>query len=447
MKRWLILVLMLLLFLDIKDIKWDIKNAQAVPLTRSLSLSDALQPSLENHPAVVAASWKVKSAEQDVRFAVSTAFPTIGLEGSYGGSYTEPSTFIFNGNPVTAGTNDVLRNLRYGVTLQQTVWSGDRLGQGLKGAEENLAASREDLKKAKLDVILQVTQSFYQLALARQMVHLYETTLAANEEELWVIKAQYEAHVVPKTDLLRSQIQAQNTRQSLRHAKRDEALAQRRLANDLPDRDVSKANLQMDPLSDSLSKMTSDPALVHEMMRARPEWTGMAHQIEVAKATYAYAQADLGPLVRLSGNYYASRYDYPSFGYNQASWNATLGASWTLFNGFGSAAKADAAKGRYEALVESQEALRRNLEVELADAALTLQQAQKDLEDAQNVVSLARENANQIRAMYRAHVKTHLDLMDAESTLLSSETNRVAAEISVRLAKARLDRTLGRFPL
>ena len=122
----------------------------------------------------------------------------------------------------------------------------------------------------------------------------------------------------------------------------------------------------------------------------------------------------------------------------------SLNASWQLFDG--GKVHADAAEAA--ALARAARArladLDAALDLEIRQRATELDSSRAAISAADAAVRSATEARRVVGDRFRAGVATSTDVIDAQLALLQAELDRTQAVTNARIARARLDRALGR---
>jgi outer membrane protein TolC len=178
----------------------------------------------------------------------------------------------------------------------------------------------------------------------------------------------------------------------------------------------------------------------------RPERRVLEHRLAAAQERESAAAAQFKPQVAASAGYDYARPNpriFPRADRWDDSWDVSVNASWTLWDGGRRAAERAEAAAAVRAL-ES-----RVLEFDRA-AAFEVQARRFDVESAQAAIAAAldgiraAEEARRVVAeRYQAGVATNTDVLDAELAVLQAQLDHTRAVASSRLADARLVRALG----
>lgn len=142
----------------------------------ALSLTDAIQRALANHPRVLAAEDVARAAAAATSESKSTRYPTVF------GSVTAVDALI-NSRIAAGGLNNPIIFDRYsnGVTLQQLVTDFGRSGDLVQTASLHQQARDQDVNAARADIELQVTAAYLAARRAQAVLQVTDDTVAARQ--------------------------------------------------------------------------------------------------------------------------------------------------------------------------------------------------------------------------------------------------------------------------
>jgi outer membrane protein len=150
-----------------------LRPASAVPQTaQTLTLGQAEQIALRNHPQIQAAVDVASASEARVTQARSAYYPTI--YGSLTGAYAENDSRIGAGalnNPV------IYDRFAGGFTASQLVTDFGRTPELVKSSRLHAQAQQENVATTRADVLLQVDQSYFAVLKAQAVLAVAEQTV------------------------------------------------------------------------------------------------------------------------------------------------------------------------------------------------------------------------------------------------------------------------------
>ncbi len=171
----------------------------------TFELDRIIELALERNPTMAGA---VSVIEQDEgRRVQAGAYPNPTLGGGTGsGALRDPST----GGP---------RVSEYNLTVHQTVeWPGTRAARK-DAAEAGLAGAVVGLDEAKLNLIAEVKQLFYELLLAERTVDLLQQNLDIVQEVLRIVKARVRSGEGPQFEAIKAEVEVLKAKQEITKAK------------------------------------------------------------------------------------------------------------------------------------------------------------------------------------------------------------------------------------
>ena len=175
-------------------------------------------------------------------------------------------------------------------------------------------------------------------------------------------------------------------------------------------------------------------------MNNRPEISQSGVGVAIARESVSIAESGGKPTVSLGGN----------IGWNDAllpdkndNWSVTLSANWNVFDGGATKAKIQGAETAVEKALLQEKQVRDNVTLEVRQAYLSLNEAEKRIDTTGIAVSKAEEDVFIAHQRYNAGVGTNLDVIDAQLALTQSRNNYSQALYDFNISKAKLERAIG----
>jgi len=165
-----------------------------------------------NRPELAASRQQLRAAEADVRRAKGGYYPSVGIFGSL--DYDRGWRTEGDGKSYTAG-----------VMLQWNLWDGQLTRGKVQEAKAGLQTAREDDRKLRLGLDLEVEQARLNLKDATERLQVTETVVSQAAESVELTRARFEQGLAIPTQL----IDAETTLTAAR-VRRAEAEADQRIA-------------------------------------------------------------------------------------------------------------------------------------------------------------------------------------------------------------------------
>jgi outer membrane protein len=411
------------------------------PLTLEESIKIALERSLTVHSAVVG----VEGSEFRRKEAITNFLPF--WTGQYG--YTRYDA------PVTIGvTQATLPGLiaptsrdiyNFNTTLNQPLFTGGLNLANYRSAKLGVDFSKESLETAKRDLVLQVRVGYFTILRSEKFLLVAQQQVEQFEAQLDVTKAFFEVGIVPKNDVLQAEVNLANARQSLVKAANDVATAKASF-NILLRREINTLLEVVDILAYMAFPLSFEQSL-EEAFRLRPEIKTAQINIDQAKEGVKIARSGYFPTINLLGNYSRFSDDLDLSGGFKFSdrWTIQALATFTLWNWGNTAFKVGENKVKVTQAEDSKTQLLESITLEVKNDYLNMLVAEKNIRVAETAIEQAEENLRMTEERYKYQVATQTDVIIAVTLLTQAKTNYYGALSDFNVAKAQLERAMGRM--
>jgi NodT family efflux transporter outer membrane factor (OMF) lipoprotein len=376
-----------------------------------------------NHqsPTIAQAEAQYRQAQALLRQAQAGLFPTLGINASATRSSNgSNSTGIVNaaGTSTRSGISNSY-NLGLNASWEPDLWGGVR--RSIEAGRAQEAASAAQLAAIRLSSQAQLATAYLQLVVADRQLKQLEDSEKALQETLTLTRNQVAAGTVSEANqaLAESQLksaQAQTVDKRLTRAQLEHAIAA--ALGETPS-DFSLADSDFEP------HLPQIPAgLPSTLLERRPDIAAAERNVAAANAQIGVAQAAFFPTLTLSasGGYRSDTFsDWISL--PNRIWSLGPQLALTLFDAGLRKAQSDAAIATYDASVATYRqtvlAAFQAVEDNLAGQAMLDQQA--ELQTA--ALAAARRSETITLNQYRAGIVGYIDVLAAQNTRLSAESN------------------------
>jgi outer membrane protein TolC len=187
--------------------------------------------------------------------------------------------------------------------------------------------------------------------------------------------------------------------------------------------------------------------LVRRATEQRPALRALRQTVQARAAEVDVVQAGWFPQVSLTGSYLYARPNeqlFPPEDRFQGTWDVGVQLSWRLSTGGGTAAATDRTQARQlQARYELQDR-RRTVTVEVRTQIQNVEQAREAVAAAETSLQSARAAYRSVQSRVEAGTAVVSDLLDAERALREARAGLASAQAEYALARAALDRAVGR---
>jgi len=410
------------------------------PLTLEESIKIALEKNLRLHSAMEG----IRGSKFRQKQAVTNFLPF--WTGQYGYTRYSFPNFIGNfGGGVTglerASTPEVYD---FNTNLSQPLFTGGLNLANYRLEKFGVDISKADVETVKRDIVLQVREGYFNILRADKFVDVTNQAVKQFEAQLEVSKAFFEVGIIPKNDLLQSEVRLANARQALVGAERDLALAKSSF-NILLRRGVNEPLSVVDILEYKPPALRLEDSL-DEALRQRPEIKSAGLRVDQAKESVKIAKSEFFPTVSLTGNYSRSSDEYDLHSDLQSErWTLQALATLTIFDWGKTFYRVGENKVKVTQAEDSKIQLAEGIILEVKQDYLNLMTAEKNIGVAEKAIEQAEENLRMNEERYKYQVATATDVLDAVTLLAQARLNYYSALSDFNIAKARLDRAMGRM--
>jgi outer membrane protein len=243
---------------------------------QALSLQQAQQLALANHPQIQQAEFTSQADDEAVRAARSAYYPTAfaSLTGADASAGSRIAAGGLN-NPI------ILERFAGGVGVSQLVTDFGRTGALVDSMSLRADTGRRDVDARRADVLLQVDRSYFMALRAQAVERVAEETTTTRQLVVDQVTAQTASGLKSDLDLSLAKVNLSEAQMLLLQAKSDVDTAFAALTAALGRADAASYTLADEPLP---SAPPPDPeALVTEALRDRPDVAAVQLSAEAAR--------------------------------------------------------------------------------------------------------------------------------------------------------------------
>lgn len=416
----------------------------------ALSLEDALRIATGESPEIQAAIAAVERALGSRRVARSPLFPQLQASAGYTRTILSQFSdvdFDFGGDEGDGGEGTDAGDLPFGqenqyslgLDFQQLLFDGGVTSAQVRAAEARERGAEIEVAATTAQVLLDVTQAYFDAQLSDRLVEIAEASLGQNQETLRQTQVALDVGNTSEYELLRARVARDNQVAAVlaRGTERQQSYA--RLARILGMPVATRARLTTG-VDDELparfaAASTTDP-------EARAPVRQAAAQVAASEAEIAAARAERLPSVALVSRYAPVAFPRSGFprGFDDFREDFTVGVSLSVplltggrLRGNEQVARANLAEAEARLggvrRAAALDALVARGELTLAEATLAGNSA--TVEEAERAYGIA-----QVR--YREGISTQIELADARLLREQAAVNRARALRDVQVARVRL---------
>lgn len=387
-----------------------------------LSLRRCIEIALKRHPEIAAVTGERMAAESRIGQAKASYYPQIEIGTGYNRTHLRDTLNQYSGT----------------LSLKQNIYDFGRTETGVSFQRFNLESSESVTKDTMLQVVFDVTQSYYNLIKAKRNRDVAREIVRQFEEHLRQAKGFYKAGTRPKYDVTQAEVNLSNARLNLIKAENAVRLAITSLNNSMGIPDAPKYEIE-DDLSSKRIEIKLEEALTFALEH-RPDLSSMTSKRKAAEKSLELARKNYNPTISGVITYGWTGNNFPL----EREWN--IGATLTIpiFNGHLTRYQVAEAEANLYTAKANEEIIRQRIYSEIQQAFLNLREAEERIPAAELTVRQATENLELARGRYEAGIGSPVEVTDAEASYANAHASYIQAITDYKIAIAALYRAMGK---
>jgi len=401
-----------------------------------LTLDEAVRMALQNNHELQAQRNAHAAKGAEVGIARSSLLPRISLEERYLRTTIPVYSFMTKLNQERIGMADfvpetlnhpaAVNDFQTAITVEQPLFV-KKARIGLEMSKMEVSASEEALQRKKEGVAFQVVQHYLMAGTAGGYVEVAQKALEDAQEHQRLAEVRYAAGLGLYSDTLRAATAVAEARQRLVSAEKNQSLAKRALGLVIGSGEAIEVTAETPPLP------VRDIEALRTQSLARRDVKSLELRTENARNQIKLAEAGYYPMVGVGGTYQWNDHNHPLGGEGDG-WQVMTFLRWELFDG--AKTRHEKIKAGYQAreAEEYLQGMKKMVSFQVDEAWLTLEEAKKNQELAEEELKTAAEGRRLVKVRYEGALSPLVDLLDAQVSFDHARANRVARENEYKLA-------------
>jgi outer membrane protein TolC len=271
---------------------------------------------------------------------------------------------------------------------------------------------------------LKVKEAYFDILIADKAAKVAEKDVESRESNVNVARSFYKVGMIPVNDLLKSEVELANSQHNLIKARNGARLARSafnivlsRPVNSLVDvKDILVYKAEQGDFQEYLEKA----------LKNRPEMKLVDISILQTDQQIKLARSKNYPEVSLTYDYIREGDDPDVSGspfHEEQRWEAMAVCSWTFWEWGKTYYSVREKESLKKELIQTRLALEDGIGLELKDAVLALETAEKNIPTTKKAVEQGEENLRVNEERYKAQVTTITEVLDAQTLLTQARAN------------------------
>jgi outer membrane protein TolC len=415
------------------------ENARFVPSSEQekadvniLSLEQCIGLAFENNPGLQIERDKITELENDYRIASSGLYPKITA-----------SAYSVRVNRDRVGVQPIMQYSEesYGqVKLKQLLYDGGKTAYNGRAASKAADAQRDSAEAARLDTVYAVSQAYYRVLEARELLRVGENSRSQREAFFKLTDSYQKAGKATRLESLKAEAQLLDAERSLVQAR--EAL---RISELILKKTIGigvSASIDIAERSpEEFSEPGNEELMLAQMYENNPDLKKSAQLKDQSRLFIDSASGSYLPEISLQGTYgYRDR----DVGGSGDEWMAGVFLEWSLFEGGITRAQVGKARARFRETEWSDKSIRDQVQVDFRQALADIRTALASIRSSNKLVEAQDEAYKAVVEFYKRGKATYIEVLTSETDLTQARAAAVRAVGDYRAASARLDRVIGK---
>ena len=417
-------------------------------IAQGYTLDDCIRTALEGKKTVLSAELGVVSATKGLTGSYSGLLPSLRATTSAGQTqFPEQESVTINYETLTLDTTKTshFNNLSAGVSLNQTIYDGGRSFNQVKQARTNLDIARLNQRLTKIQVIQNVIKSYYGLLQAQKLLDVAEKNLEMSNQQVSLVKKQFDLGVVKRTDLLKAEVAQGQARVDVLNKKTSFENSRRILFNDMGLQDFGQPITAMDD-EWVVPAIPSSADVLKVLKNQNPNLLISQARINLGDLSYKLVRGLRLPSLNSSMNYSANGETSDELMdalKDEWSLGINLSVSLPIYTGNSLSMQQQQAKLSKQQSEYSYITLLNDLRVQAELIRESLNNYAEIIPLNQAVVTSAEEDLKLVRERYSLGSATILEVLDAQVSLIRSNSTLINTIHDARMQEASLKALLG----
>jgi outer membrane protein TolC len=420
-------------------------TADTYDTASSLTLEQCIDFAFKHQPAYQQSFINQSIAKANNAINLSGFYPQVAATGNYTYYIQRPTTYIAGTNtPVKSGVENALTIP--GISVTQSVFSPS-LNYAMKAAPLLVKEAVQITDSSKIEIVSAVSKSFYSLLLTLQQIEVLKQDTVILGQSYRDAYHQYKGGIVDETDYEEALVSLNNAVIQLKQA----------TENILPQYAILKQVMgyppqnQFDVSYDSTAMAGSIALDTTEQLRfeKRIEYQQLATQMQLQRQLTAYYQQAWQPTISASYNY-GLGFENNSFSklFSSAYPSSYIGISLSMpiFTGFARVQNVRKSKLQEKLIDWGQVSLKSQIYTEYASALANYKSNFYSLNVLQDNIKMSKRVYFVVELQYKQGIVPYLNVITAQSNLVTSEINYYNALFQTLSSKIDLEKAMGDIP-
>lgn len=346
---------------------------------------------------------------------------------------------------VDALKTDTKQMYALSVMVTQPIYMGGAITAANKIADIGEQMAQNNIDASTQSTLHDIDNAYWTVVSVKHKKRLAESYLAVVRKLDDDVKKMMKEGVATRADGLKVDVRVNEAEMSLTQAENGLALSKMLLCQ-LCGMDVDSDITLADEDAENLAAMADDTEVSRETaMENRPELKLLQNSVDMSQQSTKIVRAAYLPQVVLTGGYLATNPNvYNGFERKLSGvWNVGVMVRVPLWSWMEGTYKVRASKIATSMLELQKDDIREKVELQVSQSQFKVKEANRRLAMATKNVENAEENLRCANIGFREGVIQTTDVMAAQTAWLQAQSQKIDAEVDVKLSQVNLKKALG----
>ena len=425
--------------------------------TIQLSIDECVELALKNNVTMKIANAKVADAKYSKYQSWGSILPKVDLTGfniidekirPIDNFFYVPGTTPDPSDPLTFLMSepylemDFTQDYQFDLSVTQTIFAGGKILNGIRLANTNSNIEVLSNEIEKREMIYKAVQTYFGVLVARQYNNVASEAYKMASDFYNITEIMYEQGMVSKLDLLQADVQVSNLLPQKTKAENAVQLAESglKVLTGIEDSYIVELSDQLEYYRHEYSYQQ----LQKEALANRLELQQMDLRQNMGKYGLAMARSNYLPMIALTGSYSKFGNDIDNYNKWGDFYTIALGLNFNIFNGGGTHTNIQKAKVALKQIKWGTDGLKDGIKMEVEQAFLKLESAEKNLLSQEKTVNQAEESVRIAKLQYKEGLITNLQANQIQISLTTAKVNYIQAIFEYTLANISIRKATGK---
>jgi len=415
---------------------------------KEMSLEECVDYALSHNTSIQNKERDIAAIDSDIRAAWGGFLPKVTMNAGY--IAYEKDAVSTTMNIVTPGgamsftmPGGTAPDYTASINASQPIFVGGALYYGLKSQYERKTALEEEYRKLKMDIMFDVSQTYYNVIYTHLMLVVTEESLEMVKKQVAMAEARYKNGEATQVDVLQARVELSNLYPQHIKLKNLDHVAVLRLKNIIGMADNEDLSVAHDFKVEEFELSPSVESMIEVAQQKRPDLRILKANEQALVYAHRVTKGQYLPKLFLNGSYSVSKENWEEEWTD--NYSISLVMSWNIFDGFSREASIEKAGLSLQSLRATRIDIEQKIRIDVRMKYQNILETRERLKAEEEGVLLSKQTLVLAESSYKEGLISLLDLMRARLGYNNSRTGYIQAKYDSNLAILELKKVTGQL--